>query len=234
MKTNRVEEENKHAGERGVFPRPQSLGVSLVVLVLLLLVSDHLAGREKILPEAELDSFPTEIGEWKSQGDLPVDQKVIDMLQLSEYVNRWYYAASGNPVNLYIGFVPEQDQRPMIHSPTTCLPGAGWSIISQRQVPWGQDREGTEARMVNLVYMGYGDQRQLVCYWIQANQRVMANIYLYRFHLFFDSIFKRRSDGALVRFITPEEANESYAAAEERLRKFVILSIPYINEELPE
>jgi EpsI family protein len=44
-----------------------------------------------------------------------------------------------------------------------------------------------------------GGQRQFVLYWYQHNTRNVTNEYLAKLYLILDSIFRKRSDGALIR-----------------------------------
>lgn len=48
-----------------------------------------------------------------------------------------------------------------------------------------------------------GGQRQLVLYWFQAHGRAVASEYWAKYYLMYDSIRMNRSDGALVRLMTP-------------------------------
>ncbi len=56
---------------------------------------------------------------------------------------------------------------------------------------------------VNRVVIQQGSTRQLVYYWFQQRGRDITNEYLVKWYLFWDSLTRRRTDGALVRVITP-------------------------------
>ena len=214
-------------------PSARALALSLVLLLVLLVGSKVLSGRPMEEHHASLERFPTRIGMWQLVGEQPVSPEVVKILNLKEYLNRSYALPSGERVSLYIGYVADQEQQPMIHSPTTCLPAAGWQILESKQVPWWEGRGEPRPRDVNVVLMGLGEDRLLVCYWIQANHRIMSGIFEYRLFLFLDSLLQRRSDGALVRFITRVGPAEDLERAEERLREFVHLAVPAIDRALP-
>lgn len=217
-----------------LYPRAQTLLVSLMILIVLILANTYLSGREKYMPKAMLSSLPLEIGEWKSKGDEPIEEKIMNMLQLSDYVNRTYVSPSGKIFSLYVGFVSIQEEQPMIHTPLVCLPGSGYVVSNEKLLPWWNGRKDKKEKKVNLITVEQGQSKLLICYWYQANQRIMANDYVYRFFLLWDAIFKKRTDGALVRFMTPMSLDESPMIAEERLKNYVQLLIPIINKELPE
>jgi EpsI family protein len=62
--------------------------------------------------------------------------------------------------------------------------------------------------------------KQLVYYWFQQRGRYIANEYLVKWYLLKDSIFNNRSDGSLVRLVTPIATNETEETADQRLLQF--------------
>jgi len=50
---------------------------------------------------------------------------------------------------------------------------------------------------------------------------------------FWDALTRQRTDGALVRLITPVYPNEDVAQAEQRLKAFTQAIVPVLNEYLP-
>ena len=62
---------------------------------------------------------------------------------------------------------------------------------------------GGQPLRVNRALIQYGPQRQLVYYWFQQRGRVITNEYLVKWYLFWDSLTRNRSDGALVRLTVP-------------------------------
>jgi EpsI family protein len=75
--------------------------------------------------------------------------------------------------------------------------------------------------------------RELVIYWYQAHDRAVANEYWSKYYLVADSIRMNRSDGALVRMITPMYRKESPDAAQARLWGFGSQLIPQLNRYIP-
>jgi EpsI family protein len=85
----------------------------------------------------------------------------------------------------------------------------------------------------NLYVVQKEDQRQLVLYWYQAHGRVIASEYWARFYLVADAIKMNRTDGALVRFVTPVSPSESEAAARKRAVEFAENVMPTIDKLIP-
>jgi len=61
----------------------------------------------------------------------------------------------------------------------------------------------------------------------------LTNLYQLKFFVFWDALTKHRTDGALVRVITPVYENEKVEKAEKRLQDFIKVMIPVLMEYLP-
>jgi EpsI family protein len=95
------------------------------------------------------------------------------------------------------------------------LPGAGW-VVTEQQVTALKHPDGSSFP-VNRYVIEQGGERQLVLYWFQAQGREVANEYRLKYYLVANSIRLHRSDGALIRLMTPMYNGESAAAAEARV-----------------
>ena len=80
-----------------------------------------------------------------------------------------------------------------------------------------------------------GLSRQLVLYWYQSHQRVIASEYWGRFYLMVDAARLNRTDGAMVRVITPirGEGPDGVAAAEQLAAAFARELLPALEGFLP-
>jgi EpsI family protein len=96
-----------------------------------------------------------------------------------------------------------------------CIPGGGWSIVKFEQTSYGADRP------INRAIIERNGSRQLVYYWYEERGRKIANEYWSKWYLLYDAITMNRSDGALVRIITPILQTEHEYDAETRLRLFI-------------
>jgi EpsI family protein len=85
---------------------------------------------------------------------------------------------------------------------------------------------------VNRAIIAKGSVKQLVYYWFEQRGRILASEYDVKWYLFVDGLFKRRSDGALLRVITPIEGRNVHAA-DTRLAQFVSDSYPRLRAFLP-
>ncbi|MFZ0818250.1 MAG: exosortase C-terminal domain/associated protein EpsI [Candidatus Sulfotelmatobacter sp.] len=189
-------------------------------------------GRTEIIPSRlPLSSFPEQLGDWKGR-DIPLDKDTLDVLGPGDFLVRDYYAPNQpEPTNLYIAYFPSQRTGDTIHSPKNCLPGAGWAPVENSRITLVLP--GHASFPANRYVIAKGDARQLVLYWYWAHDRGVASEYWAKFYLVKDSIRMNRTDGALVRIVTPIASVETPDAALKRLLPFASHVVPLLDDYIP-
>ncbi len=86
---------------------------------------------------------------------------------------------------------------------------------------------------VNRYVVSKMGERQLVLYWFQAHGRVVASEWWAKYYLIRDSIRLNRSDGGMVRLMTPMLEGESADAAQARMMKLGSQLLPLIDNYIP-
>ncbi|HZB26195.1 MAG TPA: EpsI family protein [Vicinamibacterales bacterium] len=185
-------------------------------------------GEEVAVPRESLVSLPSTIDGWHGRDAAPLADDVVAVLGVDDYISRHYARAGRPPVALYAGYYASQRQGDTIHSPQNCLPGAGWQPVSSDRVTI--DAGGTPIT-VNRYMIQKGIDRQLVLYWYQGRGRVVADEYANKAWLMLDAARLRRTNGALVRLITPVVG--SHDAAFEELAAFTSAVFPRLAAHLP-
>jgi exosortase D (VPLPA-CTERM-specific) len=207
-------------------------GVVAVPLLATAIVLQAHKDRE-IIPRYEpLSSLPSQIDGWTGT-DESLDEQTLDILGHPEYLLRDYEDASQlQPwINLYIVYFPSQRAGDTIHSPEHCLPGAGWIPISREVIRL--TRPDGSSVPVNRYVVSKSGERQLVLYWFQAHGRVVASEWKAKYYLISDSIHINRSDGGMVRLMTPMLQGESPDAAEARMMKLGSQFLPMLDRVIP-
>ena len=187
------------------------------------------ASREEVeVPRTPLSQLPMAIGEWHGRDAAPFDDDIVTALGVDDYINR-HYVRQGHPsVAIYAGYYASQRQGDTIHSPQNCLPGAGWRPVSFERVTI--DAGGTRIP-VNRYLIQKGIEQQAVFYWYQGRGRVVANEYANKFWLMFDAATLGRTNGSLVRMITPVVGDPASAFGE--LASFTSAVYPGLPKYLP-
>jgi exosortase D (VPLPA-CTERM-specific) len=188
-----------------------------------------LSHGEAVPLRRSFDAFPPRLGPWQG-GREALPPSILDLLRVSDYVNRLYVRPQGIPIWLYVGYYETQRQGQIIHSPRHCLPGGGWSIVSIERMPIAFPGRA-EPATINRVLIGKEGERQLVLYWYQERGRIIASEYAAKLYLVADAVTSNRTDGALVRISAPVVGSEQ--ATLEQMIEFARQMYPDLVDSLP-
>jgi EpsI family protein len=206
-----------------------------LVSSLFLATSGVLYGRgntDRQVPSEPLDRFPSVVSGRTGQ-DRSLDPKVLEVLGDGRFLSRLYTSSDKQPpVDLFLAYFPSQRTGSTIHSPKNCLPGSGWYFESSLQKTITAV-DGHPYRVGEYV-ISNGNFKQLVIYWYQAHGRSVASEYWAKIYLVEDAIRTSRTDGALVRVITPVTGNEEIASARTRAEHFAAQIAPELHRFIPD
>ena len=177
--------------------------------------------------------FPRQIGDWSGSTAL-LDTNVERVLGASDYLNATY-AAPGEPasVNMFVAFYDRQTDGTGIHSPEVCLPVGGWEIFSLKPLEVDFTAAGYGQFEVNRAVIQKGLSKQLVYYWFEQRGKRMVNDFRAKLSVVYDGLTMGRTDGALIRYVTPIWEGETEADAETRLIRFIEQSLPPLPRFVP-
>ena len=204
------------------------LWVTAAVLLGAFILLHSVSHGEPVVPHQPLRDLPYTIGTWSGQ-ERPLSERIVQAVSVSDYTNRVYFADGNVPVQLYVGYYGSQKTGDTIHSPKNCLPGSGWDPIHSGFASISV--AGGRQIVVNEYVIQKDANRQLVFYWYQGRGRVSASEYAGKFWMVADAISRNRTDGALVRLVTPISDNEASARA--RLVGFTQGLFPQLDEIIP-
>jgi EpsI family protein len=184
--------------------------VLVVIFVAGIVVNSWTYLGERSVVRKELREFPPELGNWKQMGsDQIFDRETLSVLRASDYLMRDYRTADGKVANFYVGYYSTQRDGATYHSPLNCLPGSGWTMSDPGQITITSPDGRSFA--ANRYLIQNGDQKSLLIYWYQGRGRAVASEYWGKVYTVLDSVRLRRSDGAMVRVITPMGKSEPEA-----------------------
>lgn len=187
----------------------------LILLLAPLLAGPLISNRFEIIPErSRFVTFPSKIGDWQGHAS-SLEPQVAQGLALEDYILSDYGKPDRNTVNLYVAYYASQRTGESPHSPLVCIPGGGWSIVKFERTSYDANHP------INRAVIERNGARQLVYYWYEERGRRIASEYWSKWYLLHDAITMNRSDGALVRLITPIQQTEHEQDADTRLRRFI-------------
>lgn len=193
--------------------------------------------RPTVVPQAiDRDPFvlfPREIGNWQSSPTVPLTKDVEAILAADDYYSVELSSADADAsVGLFMAWYEDQSKGGT-HSPEVCLPSAGWEIAWIERVDLGAELGLGVPYAVNRAIIQKGDQRMMAYYWFEQHGRHVAWDYAAKFWLLWDGLTIGRTDGGLVRLLTPVGRDETEADAEARLSDVFLDTIDVIPQFIP-
>jgi len=185
-----------------------------------------------IIPDRKsFAGVPGEFGDWL-QNVRPIDPSVAEVLGADDSIVVNLKSPEGDDYNIYLAYLNAQRDGRSWHSPRQCLPGGGWKIVSQEVVN-AKSGDGRPFSYNRLIIQS-GDHRQLVYYWYDQRGRKIANEFVMKFWLIVDAVIRKRSDGAMVRLITPIRNDRSAGDADEKLNAMIKRVEAFLPDYVPE
>ncbi len=132
--------------------------------------------------------------------DVPISTSEVDGSGVSDYLNRMYNLSKDEPVGLYIGYHATQQGDKYMHSPAVCLPGSGWTPVSDQVIPV---TIGARHATVNRYVLQNNGKKILVYYWFQGRGRMTAGTGELKLNTIKDGFLTHRDEEALVRIVLP-------------------------------
>ncbi|MFZ5749587.1 MAG: VPLPA-CTERM-specific exosortase XrtD [Pseudomonadota bacterium] len=211
-----------------------ALAAAVLVTALASLAWQTLPAPKAADPERESFAlFPREIGGWQGY-TTQLEPAVERVLGADDYINAFYQSAqSVDYVSFFVAYYRKQTEGQGIHSPEVCLPTGGWEVFSLNEVPVDMTAAGYGRFMANRAVIQKGLSKQLVYYWFEGRGQRVANDFAAKMGVLRDSLLLGRTDGALVRYVTPINPGETEADAESRLMAFMAASLPSLPRFVP-
>jgi len=158
-----------------------------------------------------LSDFPAQLGSWQQVGgDFRFDAETEKVLRADDYVSRNFTSPDGRIVSFYVGYYATQRTGATYHSPLNCLPGSGWTMGDGARITITPS-DGGPAFEANQYLVQNGNDRAVMIYWYQGRGRITPSEYWGKIYTVLDSVRRRRSDGAMVRVMTPLQNSEERA-----------------------
>ena len=157
-----------------------------------------------------LAELPETLGEWRQKGDaMRFGEATESVLRVSDYTQRYYTLPDDRIANLYVGYYASQRTGVTYHRPQNCLPGAGWVMrepeLIEIKTPGGRTFTANRYRIENGIY------DEIMIYWYEGRGRTAASEYRDKLNTVWDSMLRRRSDGAMIRVMTSVGGDETAA-----------------------
>ncbi len=211
---------------------PRPFLASVLVIVAFAFATVVLGERSRAsLPREQFISFPMHLQDWTGRPGA-LEDEIVKALSVDDYLMANFGRRDEPmPVNFYVAYYGAQLLGTAAHSPRTCIPGGGWVIEELTTVTIDDVVGGVQPLRVNRAVIAKGPVKQLVYYWFEQRGRRLTSEYAVKWYLFWDSLTRNRSDGALVRLVTP--IGDGVEDAEQRLNNFLRSVYLYLPPYVP-
>ena len=207
----------------------------IILLICCFLLAGFAANRQKPTVAAPkkmpLAKALSVIKGWQALGNVPLDDKIIKILDLDDYINQDY--SNGNRiVSLYIGYYRTLKKVGAAHDPLVCFPGQGWTVLDRSE---GQLVINSGQRVnYSSMLVQRNEQKQIVVYWFQSYDQATPDTFSQKISLFKGKIFQKGEDNAFVRLSVglgerslPEAKKDILAFA----KRFYPVFVSYIKND---
>jgi exosortase D (VPLPA-CTERM-specific) len=189
---------------------------------------------ESIPAHVSLATFPLSIGDWRGEED-ELEKPVIEQLQLTDYLLVNYDKKADRAVaQLYVAYYDSQRKGASVHSPKACLPGGGWRIDEFTEISISDARPDGGPIAVNRALISMGQDKAVIYYWFMQRGRYLTNEYLVKWFIFWDSLTKNRTDGAMVRIMLPVTDAAEAGAVDKIAAEFIRDIQPVLYYHIPQ
>jgi exosortase D (VPLPA-CTERM-specific) len=198
--------------------------------LLILLLFIPITRRASYAPNYPLkdgfENFPLTIDSWKGR-HVHIDPEMVAVTQSQAHLNAEYSNQGKGSVSLWIVYYETQKKAGgFVHSPKGCFVASGWEIEQAKTI------DIAEGKPVNWMVVNRMGEKLLIYYWFLQRGRWIADETKNKFFMAYDGFLRRRTDGAMIRLITPVGGNME--AAQNRLTSFAKELAPQLNKFIPD
>ncbi|MDY7009927.1 MAG: EpsI family protein [Planctomycetota bacterium] len=160
--------------------------------------------------------------------ELPLEDRVLTILETRDYLNRRY--GFGSPEWIGVCVIFSQDNRKGTHPPDLCLEGSGQGIVAKGNVVVS-DVEGRSSVPCRELIVQYGRSRQYFLYTYKCGGRYTSSFWSQQLIIFVNGFLDRNASGALIQISTP--VTTDVPDARKRCEQMIRAAIPHLDRGLP-
>jgi len=170
-----------------------------------------------------------DIAGWKNNGLIQIDSRIVDVLNLDDYVNNYFTNGHGF-VSLYIGYYLTSKKVAAAHSPLVCFPGQGWTLSDFEEKPI---KVGDHTVNLMRIIASAPERNELLIYWFQAYDKTSSGTFLQKINTLISKFVNGREDNAFVRVTVPMknmDVEQAYSLGVDFIEAFYPKFLEYVKE----
>jgi EpsI family protein len=193
--------------------------LSALLVTAALLVNGRFGRSAEETTKEPLRQVLDRVGEWHLVHDYPMDDRIVEVLKLDDYLFR-SYGRDDKLVNLYVGYYRTAKKVGAAHDPLVCFQGQGWEISNRESGEYSLRRNANLKISYSSMIAERQGERELIVYWFQANSKATASTQSQKIALVMDKFSGKSEDNAFVRISAPIDT-ESPGTVRKRLLDFI-------------
>jgi EpsI family protein len=181
--------------------------------------------------KTSLSTALEDIEGWQSYKQIPIDDKIVNALELDDYVNQ-QYVEGNESVFLYIGYYKTTKKLGALHDPMVCFPGQGWNVSDNTKSQLVLNQDTGEKISFSSMIVTKGSQKELVVYWFQSYDEANPDTFSQKITSFWKRIRNKGEDNAFVRitvYMGDKDSLESRKTIFKFIRVFYPVFLDYIK-----
>lgn len=171
--------------------------------------------------------IPMRLGEWEAR-DIPMDKKILDILDTQAVLVREYTNTQGNII--YLTVVYYVGNRVEFHLPERCSVGQGSSIVQTGKEKIQDGGLRPVDLTANKLIVRDDTGRQIILYYFQSGKFVTSSYFDLKLHMLLNKLRGNFNSGALVKFSAPLDDNPSDSLV--AMRQFIAHLHFYLTDAL--
>ena len=109
----------------------------------------------------------SDINGWTLHGFTPLDPRIVEALELDDYVNQNYFNGQER-VSLYIGYYLTTKKVGAAHDPLVCFPGQGWVLSDRQKAKFVFNTSPAYSISNSSMIAERSSQKEFIIYWFQS------------------------------------------------------------------
>ena len=160
------------------------------------------------------------IPNWQYKNAINLRTKIVESLQLDEYVNA-RYTNKNSTIALYIGQYHSTRKVEKAHKPLVCYPGQGWEVsnLDTGTITISNSSEELEVSYSTLVTK-INNNKRFVLYWFQSLEQAFSTAFQQKITTYFNTILNKKQYNAFIRIDTSLN-DKSLSEARKFITQFV-------------
>lgn len=203
----------------------------LIALVLLSLTAcvvksiQYDSKQDDVAGLAAIRAIPMRLGKWQGH-DIPLAEKVYDILETRAILNRKYVSPEGN--HIFLSIVHYSDTKVDFHAPEACLGGRGERTTKIVKKVYLTLNGKTFPLTIAEVQANNVDSQSLSYYFYKAGNFMGQSYIKMRLNIAYNRLTKQNKSGSLIRISMPMQLTVSKEKQESQLAQFMQDLVPFL------